>query len=182
MVSVAHNELEWTLGEWLYVSCVWSSMNVNIKFTDSYMIVTVISGPCCLIQIQNNLFSLDMFITQHTYIPRADSRFAPSQWETALLCNDFSHWLGANLESALIPLHRYTIQYRRPGTHLTNHIALKAQMTYDSAVLQFNHWIATQICICHNNSALIEYTKFGSNNCQDKSKKIMFPLSFDYEW
>ena len=34
-------------------------------------------------------------------IYRADSRFAPSQWETALLCNDVSHWLGANLESAL---------------------------------------------------------------------------------
>ena len=32
---------------------------------------------------------------------RADTRFAPSQWETALLCNDVSHWLGANLESAL---------------------------------------------------------------------------------
>ena len=30
-----------------------------------------------------------------------DSRLAPSQWETALLCNDVSHWLGANLESAL---------------------------------------------------------------------------------
>ena len=33
---------------------------------------------------------------------RADSRFAPGQWETALLCNDVSHWLGANLESALV--------------------------------------------------------------------------------
>ena len=32
---------------------------------------------------------------------RADSRFAPSQWETALFCNDVSHWLGTNLESAL---------------------------------------------------------------------------------
>ena len=32
---------------------------------------------------------------------RADSRFAPSQWETAFLCNGISHWLGANLESAL---------------------------------------------------------------------------------
>ena len=30
---------------------------------------------------------------------RADSRFTPSQWETALLCNDVSHWLGAILES-----------------------------------------------------------------------------------
>ena len=33
---------------------------------------------------------------------RADSRFAPSQWETALLCNDVSHWLGTSLESALV--------------------------------------------------------------------------------
>ena len=33
---------------------------------------------------------------------RADSRFAPSQWETALLCNNVSHWLGASLESAWI--------------------------------------------------------------------------------
>ena len=32
---------------------------------------------------------------------RADSRFAPSQWETALLCNDVSHWMGTSLESAL---------------------------------------------------------------------------------
>ena len=31
---------------------------------------------------------------------RADSRIMPNQWETALLCNDVSHWLGANLESA----------------------------------------------------------------------------------
>ena len=34
----------------------------------------------------------------HSYI-RADYRFAPSQRETALLCNDVSHWLGAKLES-----------------------------------------------------------------------------------
>ena len=30
-----------------------------------------------------------------------DSRFAPSQWQTALQSNDVSYWLGANLESAL---------------------------------------------------------------------------------
>ena len=29
---------------------------------------------------------------------RADSRFALSQWETSLLCNDVSHWLGASLD------------------------------------------------------------------------------------
>ena len=31
---------------------------------------------------------------------RADSRFAPSQWETASLCNDVSHWQGASPEWA----------------------------------------------------------------------------------
>ena len=35
-------------------------------------------------------------------IYRVDSRFASSQWETVLLCNDVSHWLGASLESVLI--------------------------------------------------------------------------------
>ena len=34
-------------------------------------------------------------------INRADSRFAPGQWETSLQSNAVSHWLGANLESAL---------------------------------------------------------------------------------
>ena len=37
---------------------------------------------------------------------RADSRFARSQWETALLCNDVSHWLCTSLESALLFDHR----------------------------------------------------------------------------
>ena len=33
---------------------------------------------------------------------RADSRLAPRQWETQLQSNAVSHWLGANLESALL--------------------------------------------------------------------------------
>ena len=39
-----------------------------------------------------------------THITRADSRCAPSPWETALLNNNVSHCLGARLESALILL------------------------------------------------------------------------------
>ena len=35
----------------------------------------------------------------------------PSQWETALLCKDVSHWLGTNLESALIPCSQNTWQW-----------------------------------------------------------------------
>ena len=33
---------------------------------------------------------------------RADSRFAPSQWETSLQSKAVFHWLGTNLESALM--------------------------------------------------------------------------------
>ena len=36
------------------------------------------------------------------WLGRNDSRFAPSQWETALHCNDVSHWLGASLGSTLL--------------------------------------------------------------------------------
>ena len=32
----------------------------------------------------------------------ADSRLAPSQWETSLQSNAVSHWLGPNLESTLL--------------------------------------------------------------------------------
>ena len=32
----------------------------------------------------------------------ADARLAPSQWETSLQSNAVSHWLGANLDSALL--------------------------------------------------------------------------------
>ena len=39
----------------------------------------------------------------HTVI-RTGSSFTFSQWETALLCNDVFHWLGANLASALVML------------------------------------------------------------------------------
>ena len=51
------------------------------------------------------LGEIDSIITGSTVqgllsITRADSRFAPRQWETALLCNDVSHWLCANLKSA----------------------------------------------------------------------------------
>ena len=43
--------------------------------------------------------SIFIWIIEVVYF-RADYRFAPSQWETALLCNDVSYWLGTNLESA----------------------------------------------------------------------------------
>ena len=46
--------------------------------------------------------SMQLLGAKEAPINRADYRFAPSQWETPLLCNDISHWLDASLESALI--------------------------------------------------------------------------------
>ena len=44
----------------------------------------------------NHLSVIDYLLTSDY---RVDSRIALSQWETVLLCNDVSHWLGASLES-----------------------------------------------------------------------------------
>ena len=43
------------------------------------------------------VWSMSSFCYCHA-TDKADSRFAPCQWETVLLCNDVSHWLGASLE------------------------------------------------------------------------------------
>ena len=60
-----------------------------------------------LILLSRNHFSYHALVTeiQQCHCKRwikymADSRLAPSQQETALLCYDVSHWLGARLESA----------------------------------------------------------------------------------
>ena len=52
-----------------------------------------------LIKLQSHHESAE--ICSHIRTHRVESRFASSQWETALLCNDVSYWLGASLESAL---------------------------------------------------------------------------------
>ena len=49
--------------------------------------------------IRNTFINSDMKLAMWS---KKLTRFAPSQWETALLCNDVSHWLGASLELALI--------------------------------------------------------------------------------
>ena len=67
----------------------------------------------------NSLFKLNMKTPKHQWLlgslkkgqscqmcfRRADSQFAPSQWDTSLQSNAISHWLGANLESALFQCH-----------------------------------------------------------------------------
>ena len=48
---------------------------------------------------------------QCIYYPRANSRSAPSQWEMSLPSNAISHWLGANLDSALKSLFMLSLEY-----------------------------------------------------------------------
>ena len=77
-------------------------------------IVRLLSGKSesCLLVYKcrppNNLFRSPCINPAYcllTLLPnmhRADSRLAPSQWETSLQSNAVSHWLGANIESALL--------------------------------------------------------------------------------
>ena len=58
---------------------------------------------------------------------RADSRLVPSQWETLLQSNAVSHWLGANLESALLSY--------RAGANFTNQFAIEIEVQW-----KFNHF------------------------------------------
>ena len=55
--------------------------------------------------IKSNLCQMRTAMQRITHYYSDDSRFAPSQWETSLHCNDVSHWLGASLESALLLWH-----------------------------------------------------------------------------
>ena len=48
------------------------------------------------------------------HVFKTDSMLAPSQWETSLQSNAVSHWLGANLESALCTSH-WMSWYKTPG-------------------------------------------------------------------
>ena len=52
--------------------------------------------------LESSKFHKNKFDEKHRTLLRADSRLAPSQWETSLHSNAVSHWLGANLESALL--------------------------------------------------------------------------------
>ena len=76
----------------LWWSLIWLNYTGTIEEMGSDHFV-LWCRPSCL------QFRLPLTGSHHS--SRADFRFAPSQWEMALLCNDISHWLGPGLESAL---------------------------------------------------------------------------------
>ena len=65
----------------------------NVGLPKAFIWLDIVSYVSCT--------ALFVFVWGVICFSRVDSRFAPSQWETALLCNDVSDWLGASLESAL---------------------------------------------------------------------------------
>ena len=75
---------------------------------------------------------------------RADSKFAPSQWETSLQSNAVSHWLGANLKSA-----------RPLGQIRTSHCDFYISDTSGTPVVNFT--LATH----HEMTATTEAVKMG---------------------
>ena len=105
---------------------------------------------------------------------RADSRFAPSQWETALLCNDVSHWLGANLESALIV---WFLRTNCPEQYdFWEHLspALSVDVKQLSAVTQA-HIMTSWFCIrslCNTPSVISEKTVQNSITSENTSPLI----------
>ena len=63
---------------------------------------------------------------------KADTRFAPIQWETTLLCNDVSHWLCASVESALL-------YYKRQMFYMLTYVDLRYSLyVFIDDVDQFN--------------------------------------------
>ena len=65
-----------------------------------------LKGPAYENTPWSNLYAID-FKLHFLVLFRDESKFPPNQWETALLFNGVSHWLGAILESALLLLFQY---------------------------------------------------------------------------
>ena len=86
-------------------------LGLNVLSTDVSLIWPSFRPTIFLIWLSfcPTIFPWQLFMSAVTFWPmhhpiwksRADSRFAPRQWEMALLCNDVSHWPCACLESAL---------------------------------------------------------------------------------
>ena len=71
------------------------------KMVSFYWISPQLPRKSAQILLPNWQFYLPRIVGPWDMYGRADSRLVPSQWETPLLRNTVSHWLGANLEAAL---------------------------------------------------------------------------------
>ena len=104
----------WPLYDWMYMYVgIWRLSHTAAIRSLDLLVILVPAGNSVRL-------SLPPFLG--VYAPQAsgaDSRFAPSQWEMALLCNDISHWLGASLESALASIQRMVNSLHNTRSRLT---------------------------------------------------------------
>ena len=85
--SICHEREKIILATRLTIKCAAVTFGIN-KWPCSFILFLQLS---CMYICKIHVLTILM----------ADSRFAPSRWETTLFCNDVSHWLDASLESAL---------------------------------------------------------------------------------
>ena len=109
-------------------------------------------------------------------VTRADSRFAPSQWKTALLCNDVSNWLGASLESALVMLNNMeVIEWRQTTT--------KCYKTRTGCVIHWIYWNEHCCCTCLPGHILNSFVHWRcSSNIRNVRLKLIWQMVNIYAW
>ena len=94
--------------QWSLITFLWPD-GVDLKVLHKFYGWHYSPQKCCFPEAINWImqgygrgFLLDCVCYDRGWVFKADSRFAPRQWETSLQSNTVSHWVGANLESALI--------------------------------------------------------------------------------
>ena len=90
-VDSTHKD-QWCRALMLFI-CAWTNGWANNRDTSDLR--------CLFTHYDLTVICLPFRWNDVTFGGRADSRFAPSQWETSLQSNAASHWPGANLELAL---------------------------------------------------------------------------------
>ena len=88
----------WWVWKWYFINSLPHPTGLmSLTFCSSHDIVPYIKSTLVAVAWHSPISA-----PNNTILHRAGSRFAPSQWETELLCNYVSHWLGTSLESALL--------------------------------------------------------------------------------
>ena len=99
---------------------------------------------------------------------RADSRLAPSQWETSLQSNAVSHLLGANLESALYSVLIGHLRNRATQTERTLDTTITSLLGQNDVATSFwrNHdvllrhvSVEARFCTCHYCTVVVTCAK-----------------------
>ena len=86
-----------TMKSLTHVQCLVMTKRQRIGKICNDMTVSNTSSENKAHSIADNILCKSLRLSENS----VDSRLAPSQWETSLQSNGVSHWLGANLESAL---------------------------------------------------------------------------------